>query len=243
MRFLALETTTEACSVAVSVDGRVLERFEIAPRRHAELVLPWADALLAEAGLARQQLDAIAVSRGPGAFTGVRIGIGVAQGIALALDRPVVAVSTLAALAEGSLGVAAQGQARMAASGNRRVIAAIDARMGEIYLGAFQLRDGDVVPLADEVLVKPEAAVIPEDSGWLGVGTGFAAANGVLQARFGDRLAGVDACALPHAGSVARLAQVAFIRGEALPPERVEPAYLRNQVALTLAQQQRLRAG
>ena len=102
MKLLAFETATEACSVAVWDDGRVLERFEIAPRRHAELALPWAEQLLAEAGVARAQLDAIAVSRGPGAFTGVRLGIALAQGIALALDRPVVATSTLAVLAMGA---------------------------------------------------------------------------------------------------------------------------------------------
>ncbi|WP_414488746.1 tRNA (adenosine(37)-N6)-threonylcarbamoyltransferase complex dimerization subunit type 1 TsaB, partial [Stenotrophomonas maltophilia] len=88
MKLLAFETATEACSVALHVDGQVLERFEIAPRRHAELSLPWAEALLAEAGISRRQLDGIALSRGPGAFTGVRLAIAIAQGIALALDRP-----------------------------------------------------------------------------------------------------------------------------------------------------------
>ena len=104
MKLLAFETATEACSVALYLDGEVHERFDIAPRRHAELSLPWADALLAEAGLARSQLDAIAVGRGPGAFTGVRLAIALAQGIALALDRPVVPVSTLAVLAAGAPG-------------------------------------------------------------------------------------------------------------------------------------------
>ena len=104
MKLLAFETATEACSVALYLDGEVHERFDIAPRRHAELSLPWADALLAETGLARSQLDAIAVGRGPGAFTGVRLAIALAQGIALALDRPVVPVSTLAVLAAGAPG-------------------------------------------------------------------------------------------------------------------------------------------
>jgi tRNA threonylcarbamoyladenosine biosynthesis protein TsaB len=90
MKLLAFETATEACSVALLVDGDVRERFEIAPRRHAELALPWAEGLLADAGIARSQLDAVAVGRGPGAFTGVRLAISLAQGIALALDRPVV---------------------------------------------------------------------------------------------------------------------------------------------------------
>ena len=127
MRLLAIETSTEACSVAVMVRGDVLERFELAPRRHAGLVLPWAEALLAEAGLRRSALDAIAVGRGPGAFTGVRLGISIAQGIALGLDLPLLPVSTLAVLAQGGL---------RGAEG-RPVVAAIDARMGEVYCGTF----------------------------------------------------------------------------------------------------------
>lgn len=232
MKLLAFETATEACSVAVSVDGQVLERFEISPRRHAELALPWADALLAEAGLARSQLDAIAVSRGPGAFTGVRLGIGIAQGIALALDRPIAAVSTLAVLAAGAADPAAA----------RRVVAAIDARMGEVYLGTFSCEAGNVRPLAPEVLVDPARAVVPAGADWHGVGTGFAAAGAALQTCFGAALAHTDAHALPRAADVARLAGAALARGEGVAPERVEPAYLRNTVALTLAEQRRQRA-
>ena len=228
MKLLAFETATEACSVAVYVDGEVSERFDLAPRRHAELALPWAEDMLAEAGIARSQLDAIAVGRGPGAFTGVRLAIAVAQGIALALDRPVLPVSTLAALA-------------MRADGDR-ILASIDARMGEVYLGAFSRRGDDLVALDDEVVVKPDDATIPEGDSWHGVGTGFAAAEAALSLRLHGRLATVDAAALPHAADVARLAALAFARGEAVAAERIEPAYLRNNVALTLAEQQALRA-
>ena len=229
MKLLALETATEACSVALWIDGDVIERFEIAPRRHAELSLPWADRLLAEAGIQRSQLDAIAVGRGPGAFTGVRLAIAMAQGIALALDRPVLPVSTLAALAWQSPG--------------GPTLAAIDARMGEVYLGAFLRADGDVVAVSPEVVVRPDQADSPDGRAWHGVGTGFAAAGGALVDRFATRLAGVDAAALPHAADVARLAALAWARGEAVAPERLEPAYLRNDVALTLVQQQANRAG
>ncbi|WP_256645465.1 tRNA (adenosine(37)-N6)-threonylcarbamoyltransferase complex dimerization subunit type 1 TsaB [Thermomonas paludicola] len=227
MRLLAFETATEACSVALWIDGQVLERFDIAPRRHTELALPWAEQLLAEAGMRRSQLDAIAVGRGPGAFTGVRLAIAISQGIALALERPLIPVSTLAALA-------------MRGSGARR-IAAMDARMGDVYLGTFERDGGGIASITPEVVVKPEAADIPQGDDWQGVGTGFAAADGALQGRFGARLASVDALALPHAADVARLAALAFARGEGLAPESVEPAYLRNDVALTLAQQQALR--
>ncbi|HZH44733.1 MAG TPA: tRNA (adenosine(37)-N6)-threonylcarbamoyltransferase complex dimerization subunit type 1 TsaB [Lysobacter sp.] len=228
MRLLAFETATEACSVAVWIDGEVRERFEVAPRRHAELALPWAEALLAEAGVARAQLDAIAVGRGPGAFTGVRLAIALAQGIALALDRPLVPVSTLAALA-------AQNDAP-------RVLAAIDARMGEVYAGGFEWRDGALHAVTAETVGAPQAVAV-EGDGWQGLGTGFAAADGALVRTLGDRLHAVDATALPHAREVARLGAVAFARGQALPPERIEPAYLRDNVALTLEQQQALRAG
>jgi len=148
MKLLAFETATEACSVAVWIDGEVIERFEIAPRRHAELALPWADAVLAEAGIAKSAIDAIAVGRGPGAFTGVRLAIAVAQGVALALDRPIVPVSTLAALA-------LQG-------GAPRVLAAIDARMGEVYAAAFRCDNGDAVLRDAERVVAPDRVVLPD---------------------------------------------------------------------------------
>lgn len=225
MNLLAFETSTEACSVALWRDGEVLERFEVAPRRHAELALPWAQALLAEAGIARAQLDAIAVGRGPGAFTGVRLGVAIAQGIALALDLPVLPVSTLLALAARAPG------------SSQRVLAAIDARMGEVYLGAFA-REGDAWrALQPEAVGTPDAAALPEGGGWEGVGTGFDAVGGALRVRLGDRLLRVDATALPHAADVARLGAAMLARGEAVAPERLEPAYLRDNVALTLAEQ------
>ncbi|KAB7772225.1 tRNA (adenosine(37)-N6)-threonylcarbamoyltransferase complex dimerization subunit type 1 TsaB [Xanthomonas maliensis] len=231
MNLLAFETSTEACSVAVQVDGRVLERFELAPRRHAELALPWAEQLLAEAGLSRRQLDAVAVGRGPGAFTGVRLAIGLAQGIALALDRPVIAISTLQVLA-----LRAPPEAR-------QVLACIDARMGEVYLGAYARRGDTLEPLAGEVICAPDQVVVPDAAApWIGVGTGFAAVDGVLQQRLAGRLASVDAAALPHAADLLALAGPALQRGEGMAPERVEPAYLRDNVALTLVEQQAARA-
>ena len=232
MKLLAFETATEACSVAVWDEGRVLERFEIAPRRHAELALPWAEALLAEAGITRSQLDAVAVGRGPGAFTGVRLAIALAQGIALALDRPVVARSTLEVLAM-----------RADAAEGTRVLAAIDARMGEVYAQAF-VREADGLRALDAARVcAPDAVVLPDDAtGWTGVGTGFAAAGNALQTRHAARFTRIDATALPRAADLAHLAAAAYARGETQAPERVEPAYLRDNVALTLVEQAALRA-
>lgn len=248
MKLLAFETATEACSVALWLDGEVVERFEVAPRRHAELSLPWADALLAEAGIARKQLDAIALGRGPGAFTGVRLAIAIAQGVALALDRPLLPVSTLAALALQASrpphASATDGQAAVAGGTDvARVLAAIDARMDEVYTGLFEVRGGDAIALAAEAIVKPAAVTLPgEANDWRGVGTGFGAVGGILPRQLEGRLASVDASALPHAADIARLAAHAFTRGEAIAPELVEPAYLRNNVALTIAEQQALRA-
>lgn len=226
MNLLAFETATEACSVALWCDGVLRERFEVAPRRHTELVLPWADALLAEAGIAKTQIDVIACGRGPGAFTGVRLAVALTQGLALALDRPVVAVSTLAALAFAAN--AAPGEA---------VLAAIDARMGEVYLAAFEREPEDVRLLESEHLLRPVAASPDPSRRWIGVGTGFDAEQGALRAALGSTVARVDAAALPHAAAVARLAVQAYARGEIVAPERLEPAYLRDKVALTLAEQ------
>jgi tRNA threonylcarbamoyladenosine biosynthesis protein TsaB len=239
MKLLAIETATEACSVALWIDGDVRERYEIAPRRHAELVLPWADVLLAEAGIAKSQLDAIAVGRGPGAFTGVRLAIALAQGIALALDRPVVPVSTLAALAMREKGSGSFGALNEHDPFSRdRILAAIDARMGEIYLGSFARdADGLVAALDGESLARPDAVALSEGRDWIGVGSGFAADGGALVKLLGDRLLRHDASALPHAADIARLAVRAYANGEAIAPELVEPAYLRDKVALTLAEQ------
>jgi tRNA threonylcarbamoyladenosine biosynthesis protein TsaB len=234
MKLLAIETATEACSVALWIDGEVRERFGVAPRQHAELALPWAERLLADAGVARSQLDGIAVGRGPGAFTGVRLAVALAQGIALALDRPVVPVSTLAALALPS---PLEGEGARRAGEGANIISAIDARMGEIYVAAFRREGEEVVATSDETVIAPTQYELPEGEDWLGVGTGFAAADGALQSRFAGRFVRIDATALPHAADVARLGALAFERGEALAPERVEPAYLRNKVALTLAEQ------
>lgn len=245
MKLLAIETATEACSIAVLVDGAVIERFEIAPRRHTELALPWAEALLAEAGIAKSQLDAIAVGRGPGAFTGVRLAIALAQGIALALDRPLLPVSTLAALAMQARARTGSGSLSSESEPDPvpdRILAAIDARMGEIYVAGFQRAGDRLVATSDEIVIAPKDYLAADGDDWHGVGTGFAAADGVLGTRLRDLLATVDAAALPHAADVARLGALVFARGEAIAPERIEPAYLRNNVALTIAEQKALRA-
>lgn len=228
MKLLAIETATEACSVALWIDGVVHERFEVAPRQHSALVLPWAEALLAEAGLARTALDAVACGRGPGAFTGVRLAVSLTQGIALALDRPVVGVSTLAALAA------------QAPEDGVPVLAAIDARMGEIYATRFSREGGMLVSTHGERVVPPEALELPSHEVH-GIGTGFAARDGHLRARLSGLLVSCDPEALPRAAAVAKLAAEAFGRGEATDAALLQPAYLRDRVALTIREREAAR--
>lgn len=226
MNLLAIETSTEACSVALIHGDEVIARSEIAPRRHAELVLPMADALLAEAGLGRHALDVIAVGRGPGAFTGVRLGISLAQGMALALDVPVITVSSLAALA------------LEAPEDDACILAVIDARMGEIYAASYRRDDnGGLVALDQERVGAPAALALPAAGAWHVVGTGWATYADVLRRRLTGELRSADGTRYPQARHVAELAAVEFAAGRAHAPEFALPVYLRDKVALTLVEQ------
>lgn len=220
MKLLALDTSTEACSAAVLIDDEVIERYEVAPRRHATLILPMIEAVLAEAGIAVAELDALAFGRGPGGFTGVRVGAAVAQGIAFAADLPVVPVSTLAALARQI----------MSEQVVHRVAAAIDARMGEIYWGAYRsAADGDVALVSTE-RVCPPAAVPPVDGDeWFGAGTGWNAYAEILSRRLGITTWWEDC--YPRAGDVAALGALACRRGQVVEAEQALPVYLRDRVA------------
>jgi len=217
VKVLALDTSTDACSAAVLVDGSVLERYELAPRRHAALILPMIDALLAEAGLDTRQLDVIAFGRGPGAFTGVRVAVSIAQGIAFAADLPAAPISTLAALA---LGAARE-------TGHPRIAAALDARMGEVYWGLYAVADTTVKALAAEAVCAPAVVpVLPED--WFGVGSGWGGYGATLSQRL--TVGGWVAERLPRAGDIARLAVDPARRAEWVAAERALPVYLRNEV-------------
>ncbi len=233
MNLLAIETATESCSVALLHGGVVIDRSEFAPRRHAELVLPMAESLLAEAGIARAQLDAIAVGRGPGAFTGVRLAVSVAQGLALALDVPVLPVSSLAALA------------MQAPSNGAAVLAVIDARRGEIYACAFQGAGTDGIgssahslrPLSEECVASAQALELPEAAAWNVIGSGWNVYGAAIRGRLPAAPRWADGNRFPQARDIARLAAPAFAAGQGVPPERALPVYLRDKVALTLSEQ------
>ncbi|WP_019593025.1 tRNA (adenosine(37)-N6)-threonylcarbamoyltransferase complex dimerization subunit type 1 TsaB [Thioalkalivibrio sp. ALM2T] len=221
MRLIALETASEQCSAALYLDGEIHCVRERAARRHGELILGQIEQLLREADVPRSSLDGVAVGRGPGAFTGVRLGLGVAQGIAFALDRPVVPVSTLQALAQQAL----RDDRRPAA-----VLAALDARMGEVYWSLCPVQ-GERVGLGPEQVAAPESLVVAWPVGErYGLGSAFAtfpdlaAAQGLAsEAEYAD--------ALPDAQEVALLAVDAWERGEAVAPEDAQPVYVRDDVA------------
>lgn len=221
LKLIAIDTTEEACSAALLCEGAVVERFELAPRRHSELILPMMDGLLAEAGLRLTELDALAFARGPGSFTGVRIAASVIQGAAFGADLPVVPVSSLQALAQG-------GRRTHAADW---VLSALDARMGEVYWGAYQADPAGVMrPVIDETVCAPWHVPVPEGGDWYGVGSGWAAHAPELGARCAMHLAR-DAQARVHAQDVATLAAALFAAGEAVPAEQALPVYLRDEVA------------
>ncbi len=223
MKLLALDTSTEACSVALQQDSQVFSEFALTPREHTKLILPMLESVLAQAETSLAEIDALVVGRGPGAFTGIRIGIGVAQGIAMAMDKPIIPVSTLAALA----------QQAYQHCGATQVLAALDARMGEVYWGQYVLVDGLMQLQAEELVCKPQDAPIPAGKHWFAVGHGWAAYAAVLTARFGSILRETNADWLPAAEFMLPLAQADWLAGKAVTPELAQPIYLRNKIALT----------
>ncbi|MEM9304397.1 MAG: tRNA (adenosine(37)-N6)-threonylcarbamoyltransferase complex dimerization subunit type 1 TsaB [Pseudomonadota bacterium] len=217
MRILALETATESCSVALQIDGDIRVRETVAPQQHASLLLPWVEELLAEAGIGASSLDAVAVSHGPGSFTGIRIGFSAAQGLAFGADVVLVGISTLEVLAE-TVGI-----------DHDRVLPVLDARMGEYYFGAYERRNDTWHPVVADCVIEPDELQIP-GNGWFAIGHGVDAYGFVDQ--HGDRLTGADAAALPSATALARLAKARLdAGGEPVPATDARPVYLRNRVA------------
>lgn len=223
MRILAIDTATEACSAALWNDGTLSAHFEICPREHTQRILPLVQEVLNESGTQLTDLDALAFGRGPGSFTGVRIGIGIAQGLALGAELPMIGVSTLATMAQGA----------WRKTGATRVLAAIDARMGEVYWAEYQ-RDEQGVWHGEEseAVLKPEAVrerLQQLEGEWVTVGTGWQAwpdlANGC-----GLTLAD-GAIQLPEAQDMLPLACHLFTAGKTVAVEHAEPVYLRNEVA------------
>jgi tRNA threonylcarbamoyladenosine biosynthesis protein TsaB len=227
MRILALDTSTEWCSVAVGDGALWHRRDEHAGQAHSARVLPMVHAALAEAGWALASLDGLAFGAGPGSFTGIRIGCGVAQGLALGAELPVVPVPTLAAIA----------QEVFRTRGWERVLACLDARMREVYAAAY-VRDGGRWREAAPPSVVAPAEILRVhavgDGGWHGAGNGFAAYP-ALEARLG--MSSVAADARPTAQAIGELALPRLAAGEGVAAVDALPLYVRHRVALTSAEQ------
>lgn len=218
MKILALETSTEYCSVALWRDGEVTERCELVGQKHSEVLIEMVDALLRETGEKLKQLDGIAFGMGPGSFTGVRIACGATQGLALGANLPVVGVCTLQAVAE--------------ATGRAKVVAALDARMNELYFAAYELHDGVWLTAVEPCLCKPDEAPVLEGDGWFGAGSGFAVQAEILGKRYAGQLLDTDGGVIPRAAAIARIASARFASGLGDDAAMALPLYLRDKVAL-----------
>ena len=222
LKLLALDTSTEACSAALSIDGEITQRYQVAPREHTHLILGMIESLLQDAGLKSSEIDVMAFGRGPGSFMGVRVAAGVVQGIAFAHSIPVVPVSTLAALASVA----------MDETGETQVLAAIDARMKEVYWGAYQCNEsGQVELLGEECVIAPDRAPIPEQGEWVTAGTGWGSYGDVMKPLLGDRcITSLDEC-FPSATAIAKQAIDLYKNGAAVSAGEAVPVYLRDNVA------------
>lgn len=222
MKLLALDTSTENCSVALWLDGEIVSRQELAGQRHSELILPMLEELLGEAGVTLNMLDGIAFGEGPGSFTGLRIGCGVAQGLALGANLPVLGISTLLALA--------------AAAPGDRVLTCLDARIGEIYHAAYEKQHGVWHTISEPSLCFAKDAPALPGVGWIGAGSGFAAYAEALQLRYAGQVLSTDGSVYPQAREMVKLAAPQFEQGLGKDAALAAPLYIRNKVALKTAE-------
>lgn len=221
MKLLTLDTSADACSCALTFDSEILEHSVVAPRQHTTLILPMIAKLLAEAGLTPTQLDGIAFGCGPGSFTGLRIASGITQGIAFAADIPVVPISCLATLAQGAY----------LEHGLEKVLAAIDARMKEVYFAKYIINKEKIMQLMDEEIVAaPLVISLLTTAGWYGIGSGWATYAPELTTRFGDKIQGYQSDKYPQARAMIPLAQAAVAAGQMVSADKALPVYVRNRV-------------
>ncbi|MDX1572634.1 MAG: tRNA (adenosine(37)-N6)-threonylcarbamoyltransferase complex dimerization subunit type 1 TsaB [Methylophaga sp.] len=221
MNLLALDTCTENCSAALLVEDQLFSVSEITQRGHSERILGMLDTLLEEAGSELSAMDVLVFGRGPGSFTGVRVGVAVAQGIAFAQDLPVVPVSTLAAVA----------QSAYVKHGVTNICVAIDARMGEVYQADFIIENGHAVAHSAEQVTAPENVKPFDDREWFGAGSGWAEYQQILSDNFAEQLQGMDSGIYPSAEAMLPLAQALLVNSGQIPADQALPVYLRNNVA------------
>lgn len=223
MKLLALDTSTEACSVALQYQDTLLTLDEVCPQQHSKRILPMVQQLLSEAGLGLNQLDGIVYGRGPGSFTGVRIGVGVTQGLAFGADLPVYGVSTLQAMAQAAVRLHQASQ----------VVAAIDARMAEVYLAMYQQgADGLMQPVSEELARKPaELPALTLTGEIWAVGTGLVTYRDAFSHwAVGTQLQISEQVLLPSAQDMLKLAAPAWQQQLFVAAELAEPVYVRDEV-------------
>lgn len=216
---LALDTATEACSVALFHQGKTTGLNELSPRTHTQRILPMVDELLSQAGISLQQVDVLAFGRGPGSFTGVRVGVGIAQGLALGVQLPVVPVSNLTAMAE----------AAFQQYGATNVLSLIDARMNEVYFSQLEREESGWKTIVAEQVCAPEQAIAqiqPKDN-LVVVGTGWSAYPQFEEASLAVTISDIT---LPSAQFMLPLAVSAIRQGKMISGLEIEPVYLRNEV-------------
>jgi len=218
VNLVALETSTEYCSLAVSRGAQVFERSFHAGQRHSELALPALRELLQQAALDMQAIDGVVYGAGPGSFTGLRIACGTAQGLALARNLPVAGIGTLLALAENC--------------GADKVIACLDARMGEVYHAVYRNSGGDWIEMHAPGLYQPDAVPPVEGADWCACGSGFRVHGAALARRYLGAIARTDADAVPNAAAMLRLATRVFASGGGGDAAAAVPLYVRDKVAL-----------
>jgi tRNA threonylcarbamoyladenosine biosynthesis protein TsaB len=225
MRVLAFDTSTEVLSVALLAERGTIDRRHDGARTHAEHILPLVHAVLDEAGISLSMLDGIAAGVGPGSFTGVRMSLAVAQGLAFGAGLPVVPVTSLEALAFQAI-----------EEGADRVLACLDARMGELYWGCFARDPEASLRLLDSLHVGAANSIRLPDSGlYRGIGAGFAAYP-ELTALPGVAVDARAAIAVPSAVLMAKLGALRLEAGLGLDPADLTPQYVRDKVALTEAE-------
>jgi tRNA threonylcarbamoyladenosine biosynthesis protein TsaB len=229
MNILALDTCTECCSVALLYQGKVYEQVEMTQRGHSDLILGMMEGLFEQAICAISDVEAIAFGRGPGSFTGVRVGVGVAQGIAFARELPVIPVSSLAAVAQGAADTLDVDN----------IAVAMDARMGEVYGACYRREQGIVKRVSVEQVCPPEQFTGDDDYQWAGIGTAWGVYDAILRRNFSNTLTQVSVEHYPTASNIIKLAQVEIEAGRLLSAEQAMPVYLRDNVAKKKGEQNR----
>lgn len=228
MNYLAIDASTEACSVALQANGKLYSRYDLCPQSHSLQLLPMVDEVLIEAGIKLSQCDGLIFGRGPGSFTGVRIGVGVAQGLAFAVNLPVYGVSSLQAMAQLAF---IEGKIHGKKNG---VIAAIDARMGEVYNGYFMLDENNIMqPQCAEAVTAPEqlaqhlSTVVNKAE--YGVGSAWDAYSEQLSPLKSN--AGTPEVLFPSAEAMLSIGVISLEQGKGVTAEDAQPVYVRDTVS------------